>query len=801
MALIEEHPDRDAPATEATPYVMTAGDRFRGTLADRSDNDWVRVEFEAGQTYTLTLDGIGPGPVTDTVLSVYDADGARVARNDDLDFGAQQVQSRLVFTPESSGVYYLEAAAYTGNTGQVYPGRYQLRVYDEADFIALDLPGTAGADARAGGPGDDSLNGGAGDDVLAGGPGADMLTGGPGADTAWYGDSGAGVSVDLGTGAAAGGHATGDTFGTQRITGVDDRGNARQVTVPDVEHLRGSAHADVLRGNALANTLNGGDGDDVLAGRGGNDWLIGGAGADSITGGPGVDAVSYARSPAGVAVDLARGTARGGHAAGDTFPGRKTMAWTEAGGRVRLGEVADIEYLDGSDYNDTLAGDRGPDRLEGRAGADVLTGRAGDDWLEGEAGADVLRGGPGQDTASYRYSDAGVTVRLHSGQATGGHATGDTFGTVARAGDAGAAGDAGDRPALTDVEHLRGSAHNDTLAGDGRANHLDGGAGDDRLYGGPAGGADTLIGGAGQDKLYGGTGNDTLDGGPGHDALHGGPGDDTLTGGAGADALSGGPGSDTASYRTSDAGVTVRLHSGQATGGHAEGDSFPGTETLTVTDSGGNTQTLQVPDLEHLLGSAHADTLAGDGRANRLEGGGGDDTLYGGPAGGDDTLSGGEGNDKLYGGTGNDALQGDGGDDALYGGPGDDALRGRGGNDTLAGGAGADTLAGGPGNDTLDGGPGNDTLRGGPGRDVFVLGPGHGADTVADFGRGANRLDLSAFAELDSIDDLALQQQGGDLVIDLSGHGGGSVTLQDVDAADLTDADVIFFTDHGALIG
>ena len=618
MTIITEHPDRDAPATAETPYRMTAGDRFRGTLTARTDKDWVRIELIAGETYTLTLDGIGPGPVADTVLSVYDADGARVARNDDLDFGAQQVQSRLVFTPESSGVYYLEAAAYTGNAAHSHSGRYQLRVYTEDDFIPLDLPGTAGADVLAGGPGDDSLNGGAGADVLAGGPGADVLTGGPGEDTAWYGDSGSGVSVDLATGAAAGGHATGDTFGTQRITQTDDRGNARQVTVPDVEHLRGSAHADTLLGNALANTLDGGAGDDVINGRGGNDWLVGGAGADTLTGGAGVDAISYADSDAGVRVDLLAGTARGGHADGDSFPGRKSIVMTAANGRAQTVEAIDIETLDGSDHNDVLAGGRGPDWLYGRDGNDRLSGRDGDDRLAGEAGADVLLGGPGQDTAAYRSSEAGVIVRLHAGTAQGGHAAGDSFGTA----------------------------------------------------------------------------------------------------------------------------------------------------TLTVTDNRGNTRTLEVTDIEHLLGSAHNDTLAGDGRANVLDGGAGDDRLYGGPDGGDDTLMGGEGNDKLYGGKGND------------------------------------TLNGGPGRDTLNGGPGDDTLAGGPGHDTFVIRPGGGEDTVLDFGAGDDRIDLAAFTEIQSVEDLDIQQQESHLVIDLSGHGGGSVTLPGVEAADLTDAHVVFATaDPDALLG
>lgn len=62
------------------------------------------------------------------------------------------------------------------------------------------------------------------------------------------------------------------------------------------------------------------------------------------------------------------------------------------------------------------------------------------------------------------------------------------------------------------------------FATDAAETTLDGGQGDDRLYG--LGGADVLRGGAG---------NDHLEGGDGDDELHGGPGDDLLDGGDGFD--------------------------------------------------------------------------------------------------------------------------------------------------------------------------------------------------------------------------------------------------------------------------
>ena len=92
-----------------------------------------------------------------------------------------------------------------------------------------------------------------------------------------------------------------------------------------------------------------------------------------------------------------------------------------------------------------------------------------------------------------------------------------------------------------------GGAGNDIIHGSGSAGTwydrtyaevLDGGAGDDKIYG--HGGRDRLIGGAGNDQLYGGSGSDWLDGGPGNDILHAGPRD-----GGSIDVLIGGPGYDT----------------------------------------------------------------------------------------------------------------------------------------------------------------------------------------------------------------------------------------------------------------
>jgi len=69
---------------------------------------------------------------------------------------------------------------------------------------------------------------------------------------------------------------------------------------------------------------------------------------------------------------------------------------------------------------------------------------------------------------------------------------------------------------------------------------------------------------------------------------------------------------------------------------------------------------------------------------------------------------------------------------------------------------------------------GNDVLRGNLGNDVFVV---SGADTVADFTSGNDRIDLQSYATISNFADVSALStvSGGNLVINLGG--GTTVTL------------------------
>jgi Ca2+-binding RTX toxin-like protein len=195
------------------------------------------------------------------------------------------------------------------------------------------------------------------------------------------------------------------------------------------------------------------------------------------------------------------------------------------------------------------------------------------------------------------------------------------------------------------------------------------------------GGNDTVRGGNGNDLIFGGTGHDRLFGDAGNDTLNGGADNDTLDGGAGADKLLGGSGIDTASYANATGSVMVDLTYG-GLGNQATGDTYSGIENVT--------------------GSVYADIINGNDLGNVIDGG-----------------------------HGNDLLRGLGGHDLLLGGYG---------NDTLLGGQGADRLVGGYGNDRLTGDD-----AGLFGSDTFVMMPGGGHDTITDFQRGFDKIDLTAY--------------------------------------------------------
>jgi len=617
-----------ATATAGVRVTLAASGAQQNTGGAGSDT-LINIENLAGSTYddSLTGDGIANhlsgGPGNDTF------DGG--AGNDTLDGGAGNdllwggTGADSLIGGDGSDSYYVDDAGDSVSEANANPASGGVdQVFSHLTALTL---GAHIENGRILSTGAANLTGNPLDNILYAGVGANGLTGGDGSDTVSYlycvaGSSG--VAASLATGTASGGSAS-DTFS-------------------GIEHLTGSANSDSLSGDGSANRLSGGQGNDFLNGAARNDTLDGGAGNDLLWGGTGADRLIGGDGSDSYYVDDA----------GDSVS--ETNANSATGGTDQV-----LSYLGAY----TLGAHIENGRILA-TGAANLIGNALDNLLEAGTGNNLLDGAGGNDTVSYLYgasSGVSVSLAIAGAQATGGSGS-DT---------------------LAAIENLTGSNHDDTLTGDANANRLNGGQGNDFFDGGA--GNDTLNGGAGNDRLWGGTGADSLIGGDGSDSyyvdnagdsvtesnanpttggidlvysslaaytlgthiengrilatgaanLAGNALDNLLYAGAGNNLLDGAGGNDTLSYlygASSGVSVSLAVAGAQATGGS-------GSDTLIL--------------IEHLVGSTHADTLTGDGLANRIEGGNGNDTLAG--AAGNDTLLGGVGNDSLVGGLGADTFR------------------------------------------------------------------------------------------------------------------------------------------------
>ena len=275
-------------------------------------------------------------------------------------------------------------------------------------------------------------------------------------------------------------------------------------------------------------------------------------------------------------------------------------------------------------------------------------------------------------------------------------------------------------------------------------NKLNGGAGNDKIYGGKKNdtihgnaGNDLLVSGAGNDKLYGDSGKNTIKGGAGNDSIYAGKGNDQIWGGAGNDFIDltkggknkvyGEAGNDTIKFGYSDNYI----------------DGGDGNDYINPS-AGSNT----------IKGGAGNDTIiTGIGGSNNIDGGAGNDFIDGTHA-GSSTMSGGTGNDTIYG--------------NLY----DDIINGGDGNDLLSGGGGVNILNGGAGNDTINISDGTNTINAGTNKNEIHFSNLISSDNTVLNGGGEDTL---FFDNQTTFEGLFVHYVGNDLVF----YNFGDITLKD----------------------
>lgn len=255
------------------------------TVVGRSHGGVEYYAFSVVANVTVTFDIDAAS--FDTTLRIFNASGVELAANDDNNSdGGPTTDSRLTYTFQAGGTYYVQVAEWSANSGGTFTSKppaagstYTLHVSVPGHPVVELAPVGAYVD---GGSGNDTVYANDGPDTVFGGEGADSIFGGGGDDGLLQGNQGA----DTINGA----------WGNDFIFGgqgddILDGGTENDFVQGNIgaDLVSGGFGADTLLGGQGADTIYGEDGADLILGDLGNDELIGGAGADTLQGGAGAD--------------------------------------------------------------------------------------------------------------------------------------------------------------------------------------------------------------------------------------------------------------------------------------------------------------------------------------------------------------------------------------------------------------------------------------------------------------------------------------------------------------------------------
>jgi len=104
----------EIPGNKSTQASLAVAGSVSGNVDYQGDEDWFRVDLQAGNQYSFSLSGL-----PDSLLKLFDSSGDFVAFDDD---GGGGTDSLLRFAPTSNGTYYIAASVY----GNLDTGSYSL---------------------------------------------------------------------------------------------------------------------------------------------------------------------------------------------------------------------------------------------------------------------------------------------------------------------------------------------------------------------------------------------------------------------------------------------------------------------------------------------------------------------------------------------------------------------------------------------------------------------------------------------------------------------------------------------------
>lgn len=610
----------DIPDSSDTDIQLSLGGSVISDIGNPDDRDWIALTLEAGETYSIVMEGSGANALGDPyIYALFDSGGQSLGRFDND--GAGYPDARLVYTPGESGTYYVELGSYFLTAGDY---RLSLQEY----VAAADTPYTLPVAENAPLSGDaltDALIEGVRYQNVAGDERTEVSFSLPKVGSLWSEDPVTGYGPPSGGGLPW-------AQISYLTPGEESLFRDALAQMESFAALRFQEVADNASSAGVIRAAWTGTSDDSFGG------IAGYPGANAQAGDVWFNAKLLHSGGAGSYFGYTM-LHELGHAMGLQHP-HEGLTLPRAYDGV---DYTVMSYNMSAEYHSVTGLSFYPttymyldilalQHLYG--GVEKATGNTVYRFEAGESYYETIWDTGGNDTYDASAQSANVTLDLTPGSWS---SVGTTILMSKQNGALLEKTATIFTPPEVLIEKAIGGAGSDVITGNNSANSLIGNAGND-----------TLMGGDGRDWIVGGDGNDSLLGGNGADQIGGGAGNDFADGGAGADTLFGGGGSAETSRDT-------------LLGGSGDDVIYAGFGD------------------DSLMGDSDNDLLGGGEGHDVIMGGDGNDRLFGGigaAALSHDTLDGGAGDDTLYGGQGNDSMTGGAGDDVIYAGAGDDVLSG-----------------------------------------------------------------------------------------------------------------------------